>query len=187
MGPPLDPTLAAGATRDRYLEAMSRGVAMVNVVTTDGVAGRFGATVSAMSSVSADMNPPALLVCLHRDGHTAAAVMDNGVFCLNMLQKSQRQVADCFANRAAPASGDKFDCGDWARSGSGSWRLANAMASFDCHVLKGEIVGTHYVIIGSVEDIVFGAERRALLYGGRTYCTATVLPHRSSAHGRHAR
>jgi flavin reductase len=181
MAQPLEPSVAAGASRDRYIEAMSRGVAMVNVVTTDGVAGRFGATVSAMSSVSADMSPPALLVCLHRDGHTAAAVMDNGVFCLNMLQKSQRSVADCFANRVAPASGDKFDCADWARTGSGSWRLADAMASFDCHVLKGEIVGTHYVIIGSVENIAFGAERRALLYGGRTYCTATVLPARHNA------
>lgn len=175
MAPSLDLTVPPGASKGRYLEAMSRGVTMVNVVTTDGVAGRFGATVSAMSSVSADMNPPALLVCLHQDGHTASAVMDNGAFCLNILQELQRHVADCFADRTRPASGDKFDCADWARTETGGWRLVDAMASFDCRVLKGEIVGTHYVIIGSVKDITFAAERRALLYGARDYCTAVSL------------
>ena len=182
MGSSSKPTVAAGASKDRYLEAMSRGVAMVNVVTTDGVAGRFGATVSAMSSVSADMSPPALLICLHQDGHTGPAVMVNGVFCINILQQSQRHVADCFANRAKTASGDRFDCGDWARTGSGAWRLIDAMASFDCRVLKGEIVGTHHVIIGAVEDITFGAKRRALLYGDRRYCTAVGLPSNRRAH-----
>ena len=49
-------------TREEFIEAL-RGVASsVSVVTTDGAAGRHGATVSAFCSVSAD--PPTLLVCL---------------------------------------------------------------------------------------------------------------------------
>ena len=156
---------------------------MVNVVTTDGPAGRSGATVSAMSSVSADMNPPTLLVCLHSASHTAPAVMDNGVFCLNILQESQRHVADCFADRARSASGDKFDCAQWERTGAGGWRLLNALASFDCRVLKGEVVGTHYVIIGSVEDITSRRRRaRPGSTAGAPICTAVDLPSAASAH-----
>jgi flavin reductase (DIM6/NTAB) family NADH-FMN oxidoreductase RutF len=46
--------------RDPFIRAM-RGVAnSVAIVTTDGVAGRHGATVSAFCSVSAD--PPSVLV-----------------------------------------------------------------------------------------------------------------------------
>lgn len=37
--------------RDRFLAAMSSAACTVNVVTTAGLAGRFGVTVSAMSSV----------------------------------------------------------------------------------------------------------------------------------------
>ena len=40
--------------RDRFIAGMARAATTVNVVTTDGPAGRAGVTVSAMSSVSAD-------------------------------------------------------------------------------------------------------------------------------------
>ncbi len=48
--------------RDRFVDAMNRAVTGVTVVTTDGELGRFGQTVSAMSSVSAE--PPTLLICI---------------------------------------------------------------------------------------------------------------------------
>ena len=41
--------------RQRFLDGMSQAAATVNVVTTDGPAGRYGVTVSAMSSVSAEL------------------------------------------------------------------------------------------------------------------------------------
>ena len=59
------------ADRDAFVEAMSRAVSGVSIVTTDGQAGRFGQTVSAMSSVSAD--PPLLLVCINRKSPTCTA------------------------------------------------------------------------------------------------------------------
>ena len=45
---------AAPEIRTQFLDGMSRAAFCVNVVTTDGPAGRAGVTVSAMSSVSAD-------------------------------------------------------------------------------------------------------------------------------------
>ncbi len=166
---------APSSLKTQFLDAMSRGVTMVNVVTTDGEAGRFGATVSAMSSVSADMVPPTLLICLNQGGSTAPAIIRNRAFCLNILHESQHAVADCFADRAKTASGDKFDCATWSRSETAHWRLEGALASFDCRVLKAELVGTHYVIIGSADAVTVRDGSRALLYGARDYCAAVSL------------
>ena len=52
----------SAASRSDYLDAMSRAVTGVNVVTSDGPARRAGLTVSAMSSVSVDGPAPQLLV-----------------------------------------------------------------------------------------------------------------------------
>ena len=179
MGATLQFPDMADAMRQRFLGAMSRGVSMVNVVTTDGVAGRFGATVSAMVSLSADMSPPTLLVSLNRSSATAVAIAQNGVFCVNVLRESQQDVADCFAGRVRVK--DKFDCASWSRGMTGGWRLTDAVASFDCRVLKSELVGTHYLIIGSTEWVSADPDGRALLYGDRAYCAAVSLPERSTA------
>ena len=47
-----------------FVEGMRGAVTGVNIVTTDGAAGRFGVTVSAFSSVSAE--PPMVLVCINQ-------------------------------------------------------------------------------------------------------------------------
>ena len=49
-----DEELEPQDVREAFLQGMSRAVATVNIVTTDGAAGQAGVTVSAMSSVSAD-------------------------------------------------------------------------------------------------------------------------------------
>jgi len=181
MGAAVTSAVSGDPRKGQFIEAMSRGVSMVNVVTTDGASGRCGATVSAMSPVSADMVPPTLLVCMNQSSSTGPAIMRNGVFCLNILHESQHGVADCFADRVKTDSGDKFDCASWSRSEAGCWRLNNALASFDCRLLKAELVGTHYIIIGSAEAISCRPDSRALLYGGRNYCAAAPLAKNSPA------
>ena len=49
----------------KFFQGMSYAAATVNVITSDGPAGRVGLTVSAMSSVSADTPRPTLLVCIN--------------------------------------------------------------------------------------------------------------------------
>jgi len=51
-------------SREQFRDAMARLGAAVNIVTTDGTAGRAGFTASAVCSVTDD--PPTLLVCLNR-------------------------------------------------------------------------------------------------------------------------
>jgi hypothetical protein len=77
--------------RDRFLDAMSRVAATVNVVTTDGPGGRAGVTVSAMTPVSADGAAPTLLICLHEDSRTTPAIAANRCFCINVLRHARRR------------------------------------------------------------------------------------------------
>ena len=58
--------------RTAFIHAMRGVAASVTVVTTNGKAGRRGATVSAFCSVSAD--PPTILVCLNKSSGIADAV-----------------------------------------------------------------------------------------------------------------
>jgi len=158
---------AAGAiASDAFIAAMRGAAAGVNIVTTDGTAGRWGVTVSAFSSVSAE--PPSVLVCVNRQSPVCAAILENGNFCVNVLSTGQRGLADTFAG--FPAEGDAYDfCrAAWTRATSGAPRLAGCVASFDCGVNSAMDVGTHTIFIGVVRSAESG-DADPLLYTNRTY------------------
>ncbi len=136
--------------RQSFLDGMSRAAATVNVVATDGPAGRAGVTVSAMSSVSADGEAPTLLVCVHHLSPAARTILENGVFCVNVLREDQSHISDTFAGRAGAIDGDKFSCADWIAMDSGAPRVRDPLAAFDCRLRSAERIGTHHVFIGEV-------------------------------------
>src|ERR1700752_3118648 len=115
--------------RDAFIEAMRRAATGVTLVTTDGPAGRFGVTVSAFASVSAD--PPMLLACINRKSPAAAAIAANGGFCVNVLSAEQSPLADVFAGRPERFRPLRFRRPDLARAGGGR-RLGDSIASFAC-------------------------------------------------------
>ena len=153
--------------RAQFLDGMSRAAFCVNVVSTDGPAGRAGVTVSAMSSVSADGNSPTVLVCIHYQSKTAAAIVENGVFCINVLRDDQSNIADRFGGRKL-GDADKFAYGRWVEGDTRAPRLADAVVAFDCRVLSAERVGTHHIFIGAVASVTMGLGT-ALIYADRAY------------------
>jgi flavin reductase (DIM6/NTAB) family NADH-FMN oxidoreductase RutF len=133
---------------DRFIVAMGRLVTGVTVVTTDGPAGRFGITVSAFSSVSAD--PPLVLACVNRKSPVVAAVLANGVFCINVLADAHRHVADTFAGRNSVGKSYDFDIGVWGAAVTGAPLLGDAAATFDCFLDSWQDAGSHRIFIGKV-------------------------------------
>ena len=85
-------------TRQGFREAMARFGAAVSVVTTDGPAGRRGFTASAVCGVSD--HPPTLLVCVNRQNDRHAALLANGVLCVNTLAAGQEDISALFADAA---------------------------------------------------------------------------------------
>ena len=151
-----------------FIDAMSTLVSTVTIVTTDGAAGSAGATVSAMSSVSADGAAPTLLVCLHHEASATAAILENKCFCVNVLQQGQSEIANVFASRSTPGSGDKFSVATFSPLKTGAPSLEDALASFDCDLKSHERIGTHHVMIGAVRAVRH-ATGAPLMYGNRAY------------------
>jgi flavin reductase (DIM6/NTAB) family NADH-FMN oxidoreductase RutF len=131
-----------------------------------------GVTVSAMSSVSADTPKPTLLVCVHHQSATAQAIIDNGVFCVNILRDDQSYISDTFAGRFKDTVNDKFECADWFAMDTGAPRVIDPLVAFDCKVQSSEQIGTHYIFMGEVQG-VFEADRGSpLIYAKRAYGAA---------------
>lgn len=155
--------------RSRFLGGMSHAACTVNVVSTDGPAGRAGVTVSAMASVSADTERPTLLVCIHHRSAAAAAIIGNGVLCVNVLRDDQAYISDAFAGRFKEELGDKFHCTDWIACASGAPRIADPLVAFDCSVVSGERVGTHHIFLCEVLEVHLSKAGSPLIYANRAY------------------
>lgn len=152
---------------ESFYAAMGRVATAVTVVSTDGAGGRFAQTVSAMCSVSAQ--PPLVLVCLHGRSPVNDAIQVNRVYCVNVLAIQHDHVADTFAGRPWPGKEPwDFTCGQWSAAPSGSPRLQDALAVFDCRVYEVVLAGTHKVYVGEVSAID-SVEGTPLLYSRQFY------------------
>lgn len=157
---------APKAERQDFIDAMSAAVTGVNLITTSGRTGRFGITVSAMSSVSAD--PPMLLACINRRSPACAAIRSNQVFCVNVLSTRQRHLANAFAGNADQGNAYDFSIGQWERGFMDVLRLVDAVSSFDCALEQSYDAGSHTIFIGRVTAST-GGGFSPLLYTDRSY------------------
>ncbi|MBD9628148.1 flavin reductase [Ensifer sp. ENS06] len=155
--------------RLKFLEGMSHAACTVNIVTTDGPAGRAGVTVSAMASVSADSAWPTMLVCVHHLSPAAAKIVENGVLCVNVLRDDQSYISDTFAGRFKEEVSDKFECAEWSPMPSGAPRIIDPLVAFDCRLLTSEKVGTHYMFLCAVRDLHISRSGSPLIYANRAY------------------
>ena len=156
----------------RFVKAMGRAVSGVTVVATDGKAGRFAVTVSAMSSVSAE--PPLVLACIRRESPANRAIRENGVFAISVLADCQAHVSDTFAGRPQHGAPFDFTIGEWRASVTGAPCLEGAVATFDCALWSCHEAGSHSVFIGRV--LAAGeSEAAPLLYTRRSYGRPAAL------------
>lgn len=160
-----------------------RGVAnSVAVVTTDGIAGRHGATVTSFCSVSAE--PPSVLVCLRAGSRIARTVTSNGRFAINVLAAHADQLAGRFAGRFAGhedgEGGDRFAGVALDGVAEGAPVLADAGVVLRCRLAEAVPSGTHLVVIGEVwEARNLGTMPLTYLDGGYAAITTCPAPHRS--------
>jgi flavin reductase len=171
-------TMTTDRLRGQFVDAMGRAVTGVTVVTTEGELGRFGQTVSAMSSVSAD--PPMLLICISQKSPICQAIERHRVFGVNVLRADQRRFAEIFAGR--PRRGLPYDFSEarWDHELTGSPLLAGAVARFDCALEAAYPAGTHTIFVGNVLFAGTGAGA-PLVYGRRAYGEHHAFPNPSSA------
>ena len=150
-----------------YRDAMARFAGAVHIATTDGPAGKRGATVIAACSVSD--TPPTVLVCLNRENVNNDCFRVNGAFALNALAAGHEELANAFSGLTGLAPDDRFALGRWETLATGAPTLVDAVAVFDCEVIDTKDLATHRVYFGRVAGLRVGANLRPLVYHDRGY------------------
>jgi len=152
--------------KSRFRSAMSRLGAAVNIITTNGAAGRHGMTASAVCSVSDE--PASLLVCINRTSRMNAVLARNGVLCINVLSGEHEALSGIFATGDI-AMEERFARAEWIETSLGVPALRGALTTFCCRVESISEVGTHGVFFCYVEDLISRADGEGLIYFGRGY------------------
>lgn len=148
-----------------FRNAMSMLSAAVNVVTTDGPAGRHGFTASAVCSVTD--TPPTLLVCMNTASRSYKYFVQNKVLAVNVLADHHAELSEVFASKLEAQA--RFEHGTWHTLMTQSPILDNALVSFDCQIEQIQEVGTHGIFICRIEAIQQGKDQTGLVYFNREY------------------
>jgi len=149
-----------------FTNAMRRAVSSVSIVTTDGVHGRCGLTVSSMTSVSAD--PPMLLICINRNSVAHDAIAANRRFVINVLAAHHQEVAATFAGSTTLGAAYDFESAAWSVTASGLPQLLDPAAIFECELESSTEAGTHSILLGRV-TLSQGRDIAPLAYSNREY------------------
>lgn len=149
-----------------FRNAMALLGGAVSVITTDGPAGRFGFTASAVCSVTDA--PPTLLVCMNRGSHANEHFKANGAVCVNVLSGSHQALSGIFANKAMSAE-ERFASTAWITLESGAPALLDALVNFDCRIAQVHEVGSHSIFYCEIVEIRQGDAEEGLVYFNRAY------------------
>lgn len=158
-------TLPAVVSKQDYRDAMAQLGAAVNIITTDGMAGRAGFSASAVCSVTDE--PPTLLVCLNRSSSVFKAFDSNRVLCVNTLAAGHQMLSNLFGGKTPME--ERFGAAEWRKLVTGSPVLINAVASFDCRIVRQSSVGTHDIFVCEAVALERHNSQNPLIYFDRAY------------------
>ena len=150
-----------------FRNAMAHMSAAVNVVTSDGAAGRCGITATAVCSVTD--SPPTLLVCLNRNSEMNAVFKRNGRLCVNVLSAAQEETARHFAGMTGVPMAERFALDPWQPGLAGLPLLDGALANLQGRIVEVQEVGTHSVLLVELDDIRVREEGDSLVYFSRAF------------------
>ena len=151
---------AGALSPDAVREAFSRWASGVTVVAV-----RDGATVYAITATAflpVAVEPPLVLVSINPNATVWPFLDEEGAeFGVSILAEDQRRLASIFADTGPlaqmyfPREGDPV--------------LPDALAGFTCRVVRRYFEGDHMLVIGEVERVVTGGDRKPLIYYRREY------------------
>jgi flavin reductase (DIM6/NTAB) family NADH-FMN oxidoreductase RutF len=137
-------------SQDEFKQALRRWVSGVTIVTTKAGDGQLlGMTVSAFSSVSAE--PPLVLVCINQNSTSADAIIESGVFAVNILEAGQADLSGSFASSKTPE--ERFAEAQCSEGVTGAPLLDGCTANLDCALVQKVQAGSHWVFIGEVQAV----------------------------------
>ena len=122
-----------------------------------------GLTVNSFTSVS--LEPPLLLVCLHKQAASSAALVAAEKFAVNVLQTGQRPASITFSTRVE----DRFGTMAWSCGESGAPILKDSLGVFECERFAVYDGGDHHILVGQVVKASFDGGLDPLLFFRGSY------------------
>ncbi|MGE0155051.1 MAG: flavin reductase family protein [Reyranellaceae bacterium] len=145
----------------------------VTLITTCCEGARGGLTATAVCSVSAA--PPQLLVCVNKTASAHDPIGKSAIFAVNVLSTRHIALAMRFSGQDGVEGDARFsDKGAWRTLKTGAPVLADALASFDCELVKKVDVGTHTIYIGHIVDVAV-CDGSPLIYSDGLFVTPQAI------------
>ena len=138
------------------LGCFATGVTVVTCIDASGQP--VGFTANSFTSVSLD--PPLLLVCIHKNAACAPALTEASHFAVNVLQTGQQPASITFSTRVE----DRFGCTPWALGEHGVPVLMDSLSVFECARHAMHEGGDHYILVGEVKKATCEPGLDPLLY-----------------------
>jgi flavin reductase len=164
---------AAEARAERFKQGMRELAAGVCVVATSEAGRRYGLTVTAVCSLSAD--PPSLLVCVNRTTEAHDPILRTGRLSVNVLTADQIDIAQRFAGANGCNGEARFAAGNWEETETGVPLLGSCLAAFACSVFERGHQRTHTILQCFVDEVRVNNGSPPLLYAGRHYASLQVI------------
>ncbi|SDY34263.1 4-hydroxyphenylacetate 3-monooxygenase, reductase component [Pseudomonas sp. NFIX28] len=150
-----------------FRNAMAHMTAAVNVITSNGPAGRCGITATAVCSVTD--SPPSLMVCVNRNSALNPVFKRNGRLCVNVLCGEHEEVARHFAGMTGVEMEQRFSLHPWRDGHAALPVLDGALASLQGRITEVQEVGTHSVMLVELDDICVREHGDSLVYFSRGF------------------
>ncbi|PLR39674.1 4-hydroxyphenylacetate 3-monooxygenase, reductase component [Chimaeribacter californicus] len=153
--------------RLRFRDAMASLPAAVNIVTTQGSAGRCGITATAVCSVTD--TPPTMLVCVNSRSAMNPVFTQNGRMCVNVLNHEQEEMARHFAGMTELTMEQRFTLEGWREGVLQQPLLQCALASLEGEIQQIQTIGTHHLYLLEIKSITLAEQGHGLIYFKRQF------------------
>ncbi|PJG85089.1 4-hydroxyphenylacetate 3-monooxygenase, reductase component [Conservatibacter flavescens] len=155
--------------QQQFRNAMSKLAAAVNIITTDGEAGKCGITATAVCSITD--TPPTLMVCINQNSEMNAVFQQNKRLCVNILTSEQEELACHFAGFKGSSMEERFAWDIWQPNEEQSAvpMLKEALANLKGTIVDIRNVGTHSLFLVELEHIAVAEEGQGLVYFNRHF------------------
>lgn len=156
-----------------FRDAMASLSAAVNIITTQGNAGRCGITATAVCSVTD--TPPTVIVCLNAKSAMNPVFQANGKLCINILNHQQEEMARHFAGMTVLTMEERFRLPCWQDGALAQPELKGALASLQGVINQVQTIGTHLVYQVEIKHIVLNQDGQGLMYFKRNFHPVPAL------------
>ncbi|MGX5218983.1 MULTISPECIES: 4-hydroxyphenylacetate 3-monooxygenase, reductase component [Pseudomonas] len=154
-------------TQIDFRNAMAQLPAAVNIITSNGPAGRCGITASAVCSVTD--SPPTVLVCINRNSAMHDVFQGNGKLCINVLCSDQEDLAKHFAGMTQVSMEERFSWDIWNAGHHDLPVLRSALVSLEGRISDCKSVGSHSVLFVELDKVSTRDEGASLVYFNRLF------------------